>query len=279
VGRNASMPGLLKGKAAVCIANYKTLDITRLCLRSIRKFTNYPCKVIVVDNDSQDESLEYLRRLDWIHLIERSIENDPPGSGGYAHAAAMDIGLASCNTEFFISMHSDVFVKKDNWLTELISCFDGDETVACVGSGKIELTPQWRIILKKATDFRTLGRKLFRQPDPIGKYRYYNRTICCSYRTDILQRENLSFLADRDKGLTSGKKLYFDLVDRGYKSVELPPAVMGRYVTHLAHATQAANPAEFTLRKKTIRKYNRLVDKVLSSETVQGILTDNSLDR
>ncbi len=273
------MPDLLKGKVTVCIANYKTLDITRLCLRSIRKFTNYPYEVIVVDNDSRDESLEYIRRLDWIHLIERSTENDPPGSGGYAHAAAMDIGLASCNTEFFISMHSDVFVKKDNWLTELISCFDGDETVACVGSGKIELTPQWRIILKKATDFRTLGRKVLRQPDPVGKYRYYNRTICCLYRTDILRREKLSFLADRDKGLTSGKKLYFDLVDRGYKTVELPPAVMGRYIIHLAHATQVVNLQEFTLRDKTIRKCNRLVDKVLSSETVQGIFTDDSLDR
>ncbi len=272
------MPELVKGKATVCIANYKTLDITRLCLRSIRKFTGYPCEVIVVDNDSRDESLEYLKHLSWIHLIERNTENDPPGSGGYAHAAAMDVGFASCNTEFFISMHSDVFVKKDNWLTELISCFDGDEMVGCVGSGKIELTPQWRIILKKATDFRTLGRKVLRRPDPIGKYRYYNRTICCLYRTDILRREKLSFLADRDKGLTSGKKLYFDLVDRGYKTVELPPAVMGRYIIHLAHVTQVVNLQEFTLRDKTIRKCNRLVRKVLSCELIRGIIDDTSLD-
>jgi glycosyltransferase involved in cell wall biosynthesis len=272
------MPGLVGGKATLCIANYKTLDITQLCLRSIRKFTKYPYKVIVVDNDSGDGSLEYLKRLSWIHLIERSTGNDPPGSGGYAHAAAMDVGLASCNTEFFVTMHSDVFVKKNNWLDELISYFDGDETIACVGSGKIELTPQWHIILKKSTDFRTVVRKLFRQPDPVGKYRYYNRTICCLYRTDILRREKLSFLADRDKGLTSGKKLYFELVDRGYKTVELPPAVMRRYIIHLTHATQAINPQEFTLRNKTIRKCNRLVRKVLSCELMQEIINDASLD-
>jgi hypothetical protein len=46
-----------------------------------------------------------------------------------------------------------------------------------------------------------------------------------------------------------------------------------------AHATQAANPAEFTLRQKTIRKYNRLVDKVMSSELVQTILSDGFLDK
>jgi len=78
--------------------------------------------------------------------------------------------------------------------------------------------------------------------------------------------------------LTGGKKLYFELLDRGYKTVELPPAIMGQFVYHLAHATQAANPQEFTLRKRTIKKYNRLVDKVMSSEVVQNILTDDSLD-
>lgn len=272
------MAELIKGKAAICIVNYKTLDFTRLCLRSIRKFTRYPCEVIVVDNGSNDESLEYLKHLSWIRLIERPSKPGQTG-GGYAHAAGLDLGLQSCNTEFFVSMHSDTFVRKENWLTDLTSYFDSDQNVACVGSGKVELTPKWRVVLKKATDLRTFKRRLLREPDPIGKYRYYNRTICCIYRTDILQCENLSFLMDRDKGLTGGKKLYFELVDRGYRTVELPSSVMGRYVYHLAHATQVVNPAEFTLRKRTIRKCNRLVDRVMSSATVQSIITDDSLDR
>ncbi len=269
---------MVKGKATICIANYKTLDFTRLCLRSIRKFTKFPYEVIVVDNDSRDESLEYLKSLKWIRLIEHR-PSAGQSVGGYAHAAAIDLGLGNCNTEFFVSMHSDTFVKKDKWLTELIKYFDDDKNIACVGSGKIELAPRWRILLKKATDFRTFKRKLLREPDPIGKYRYYNRTICCLYRTDVLRREKLSFGMDQDKGLTGGKKLYFELVDRGYKTVELPPAIMGQYIIHLAHATQVINPQEFTLRKKTVRKCNRIVDKVLSSAIVQSILADDSLDK
>ena len=286
------MAEIIKGKATICIANYKTLDFTRLCLRSIRKFTSYPYEVIVVDNDSQDESLAYLKSLGWIRLIERRPGAAEPG-GGFAHAAALDLGLNNSNTEFFISMHSDTFVKKAGWLTDLISYFGSNEnnkqratsheprvtSIACVGSGKIEPTPKWRILLKKATDLRTLARKLLREPDPIGKFRYYNRTICCLYRTDILRRENLSFLMDRDKGLTGGKKLYFELVDRGYRTVELPPAIMGQYIIHLAHATQVVNPEEFTLRKRTIKKCNRLVDKILSLDTAQSIITDDSLDQ
>jgi hypothetical protein len=83
---------------------------------------------------------------------------------------------------------------------------------------------------------------------------------------------------DRNKGLTGGKKLYFELVDRGYKTIELPSAVMGQCVYHLAHATQVVNPQEFTLRRRTTRKCHRLVGRVMSSTAVQGILADNSLD-
>ena len=43
------MSNLIKGKATICIVNYKTQEFTRLCLRSIRKFTKYPYEVIVVD--------------------------------------------------------------------------------------------------------------------------------------------------------------------------------------------------------------------------------------
>jgi glycosyltransferase involved in cell wall biosynthesis len=268
---------MIKGKATICVVNYKTLDLTRLCLRSIRKFTKYPYEVIVIDNDSQDDSLGYLKRLGWIRLIERQDSNNR--GGGYAHAAGLDLGLANCDTEFFVSMHSDTIVQKENWLRDLTRHFGNDENVACVGSGKIELIPKWRILLKEATDLRTLARKILRKPDPMGKFRYYNRTICCIYRTGILCRERLSFLMDQDKGLAGGKKLYFELVDRSYKTVELPSSIMGQYIIHLAHTTQAINPQEFTLRKKTIKKYNRILNKVKSRQLVQNILADESLDQ
>ena len=270
------MSELVKGKATICIPNYKTLDLTRLCLRSIRKFTKYPYEVIVVDNDSRDESLEYLRRLNWIVLIENHDGEELTGS--YAEGTALDLGLLRCNTEFYVVMHSDTFVQKNNWLTELISYFDNDESISCVGSGKIELTPKWRILLKKSTDFKAFKRKILRKPEAFGRFRYHNRTICCIYRTDVLRRENLSFLMGRDQDLTAGQKLYFELVDRGYKTVELPPSIMGQFVIHLAHATQVVNPQEFAMRTKTVKKYNRIIDKVLSLEIIQELLTDDSLD-
>jgi glycosyltransferase involved in cell wall biosynthesis len=270
------MSEFIKGKATICITNYKTLDFTRLCLRSIRKFTKYPYEVIVVDNDSGDESLDYLKSLSWIRLIERQSGKELRGS--YAEGSALDIGLENCNTEFFVCVHSDAFVRKNNWLTELIGYFGDDESVSCVGSGKIELTPGWRILLKKATDLKALQRKMLGDKQIKRKFRYHNRTICCIYRTDVLQREKLSFVMDSDKGLTTGQRLYFELVDNGYRTIELSPSVMGQYLIHLAHATQVVNPQEFALQKKAIKKCNRIIDKVLSQGMIRDILSDESLD-
>lgn len=275
--KDRPMPQLCKGKATICIVNYKTLDFTRLCLRSIRKFTTYPYDVVVVDNDSRDESLEYLKSLSWIKLLERKNTNAP--SGGYAHSYALDLALENCDTEYFVSMHSDTFVKKQGWLTRMVSYIDNDPNVFSVGTGKIELTSIWNEILKKTLDFKTFKRKLLRVPDPTGKYRDYNRTICCLYRTAIIKKENVDFTTGREIGLTAGKKLHFDLVDRGYASVKLSPKELGQYVIHLAHATQAINPSEFSLRKKTINKCNRLVKKVMSDGVIKSILEDDLLDK
>ncbi len=271
------MPQLVKNKATICIVNYKTLDFTRLCLRSIRKFTNYPYEVIVVDNDSRDESVEYLRGLKWIRLIENPHQPGQP-RGSIDEGSALDLGLAGCNTEFYVVMHSDTFVKGPNWLNDLIGWFGNDEKTACVGSGKIELTPQWLLLLKKITDLKSIIRSNFGSPAERAKFRYHNRTICCLYRTETLKREKLSFLMGIEKKLTSGQKLYFELIDRGYKTVELPPSVMGRYVIHLAHATQAVNPQEFRLSSRKFRQSNRIIDKIMSSAIIQEILDDDSLD-
>jgi len=271
------MSDLVKGKATVCIVNYKTLDFTRLALRCIRRYTKHPYEVIVVDNDSRDESLEYLKSLKWIRLLERQTRDGY--SGSRSHSAALELGYQNCGSEFFVSMHSDAFAYRDNWLADLIGYFGADERIACVGSGKLEMTSKWRILLKKATDLRTFKRKLLREPDPMGRYRYYNRTICCLYRTGILRNENLSFLTDEERELTSGEKLYFELVDRGYPTVELPPAVMGRYVMHVAHATQVVNINEFAIKKRTVKKAERFIARAISLPAIQSVIADDSLDR
>ncbi len=65
------MSNLLRSKTVVFVVNYKNLDLTMLCLRSIRKSIKYLYEVIVVNNNSCNESLEFFKLFNWIYLIER----------------------------------------------------------------------------------------------------------------------------------------------------------------------------------------------------------------
>ena len=101
--------------------------------------------------------------------------------------------------------------------------------------------------------------------------------VVVAKRQEPIKKELLHLTVKRTK--PAKEKLYFELVDRGYKTVELPSSIVGEYVLHLAHATQVVNPQEFTLRKRTIKKCSRLVSKVMYSEPARSILSDDSLDK
>jgi GT2 family glycosyltransferase len=272
------MPDYIAGKARICVVNYRTAVFTKVCLRAIRRFTDYPYEVVVVDNDSRDASVEYLRSLPWIRLVERKPKPGEP-RGSWDEGSALDLGLADCSTEFYVAMHSDAIVMKPGWLTELVRYFGRDQRMACVGSGKLEIESAWRTWLKRATDLKSLKHRFFSDAHQAQRNRYHNRTICCLYRTEVLHREKLSFLMDHDKRMTTGHKLYLELLDRGYRTVELPSSTMSRYVLHLTHATQIVNPAEFPLEKRAFRKWSRIIDNIMASDTIQALLQDDSLDR
>jgi hypothetical protein len=257
------------GKATICLVNYKTEELTRLCLRSIRKYTRYPHEVIVVDNGSADSSLEYLRSLDWITLIERPPE-DMTGTGSWAQGTALDLGLAACRTEFFLAMHSDAIVHKEGWLQELVAACGPD--IACAGSGKLDLKPRWEILLKKFTDVKEWIRRRKGTANP-----FYIRAICAVYRTEILRREKLTFF-NPENNMTCGREIYHKLEDAAYKMNVISPWKMAEYIYHLAHATMVFNP-EFSVRKRTEKKCKRQLEKILKSPIVKAVQDDSSLDK
>ncbi len=252
---------LVKGKVSICVVNYKTEELTRICLKSIRANTDYPdYEVIVVDNDSGDASLEYLRSLKWIRLIER--HGDVPEGGSPAQGTALDIGLKNAGGEFFVAMHSDTFIRRPDWLDFLVGKLsDG----ACAGSGKLDLKPEWQKTLKRFTDLRGLLRFI------AGGKRdsFYIRAICAIYRTGVLLEENLGFAKNTDK-ITCAKQLYLDLLEKNCKCNAISSAEMSRYVYHLEHATMASNP-ELKVRKRTRTKYRKALDKVMASPEIQRI--------
>ena len=267
------MKKYIKDKVTICLVNYKTEELTRLCLRSIRKFTDYPHEVIVIDNNSEDASLDYLRRLNWIKLIER------PGyvgsSGSVAHSSALDMGFEACYSEYFLAMHSDTLIHKKGWLKWMVEQINKKPNTVCVGSGKLDLKPRWLVILKQMTDVKLWLKKL-RTENP-RKYQFYIRAICALYRSEVLENEKLTFSMDVGNGMTCAKQMYFEMLERGYNTNIISDFKMAEIAYHLAHATMVFNP-EFQIKSRTEQKCKDKMDMIFSKPVVQEILNDSSLD-
>lgn len=72
--------GDLVPKSSFVILSFNTREYIRKCLESIKETIPLDrCQIIVVDNASSDKSVEYLRTLDWITLVENHENRGFPG--------------------------------------------------------------------------------------------------------------------------------------------------------------------------------------------------------
>jgi GT2 family glycosyltransferase len=261
----------------ILVPHYKTLELTKLCLRLLRKYTDPQlAKVIVIDNDSQDESLDYLRSLSWIELIERKTTGEIPV---LAHSRALDQALERVTTPYVLSIHTDSLVRHKDWLTFLLAQIEKYPNVAGVGSWKLESKPAWRSALKwiercaQLAYYRLMGSD--KHPlEGVGKNYYYLRSHCALYRMDLLRAMNLHF---SDGDMVAGKAMHKALVDAGYKMTFLTSDVLIKYLDHVNHATTVLNP-HLSSRQKSVDKGMRRIRKSLAKVNAEAVLADARLD-
>ena len=70
------------------IVTHNQLEYTRQCLDSIRRLTDEPYELIVVDNGSTDGTVDYLRASPGLKLIANDGEPRVPGRRQSGHRAA-----------------------------------------------------------------------------------------------------------------------------------------------------------------------------------------------
>jgi len=264
---------------SILVPNYKTLELTKLCLRLLRKHTeSSQVRVIVIDNDSNDESLAYLRTVAWINLIERKAI--PGESAVQSHSRALDLALAQVTTPYVLSIHTDTLIKHPQWLDFLLAQLTARPSIAGVGSWKLESKSYWRQVLKgverkmQLTYYRLIGRTKH-GIEGIGKNYYYLRSHCALYRMDLLKKYNLHF---SDGDMVAGKDMHKCLVDAGHEMIFLPSDILINYLEHINHATTVLNP-HLSKRQKSVDKGLRRIEKSLARMQASAILQDGSLDR
>ncbi len=263
----------------ILVPNYKTPEITKICLRLLRKHTDFGlAKVIVIDNHSQDASLEYLKTLHWIELIERQPE--PDDTTALSHSRALDLALALVTTPFVLSIHSDTFVKRPDWLDYLLTEFRNDPNIAGVGSWKLEAKSWPRRFGRKLEEFwkkalyRLTGSKGYKDIR-FDSGLHYLRSHCAMYRTDVIRALNTSF--SDEKGV-AGQVMHRKMTDAGYKMVFLDSTRLGQYIDHLNHATTVLNP-DLGTGKKSIRQGQKRIRQKLRGIDGVALLAADHLDQ
>ena len=257
-----------KPEVTIIIPNYKTPDLTRFCLRSLRLHSDPArVKVIVVDNDSRDDSVEYLRGVQWIDLIERHDIADE--SGPEMHARALDCALEKVDTPYVMVMHTDTIVRSDAWLDFLLKRLAETPGAVGVGSWKLEVVPFWKRLGKALEEVvrRCAGRHANHEVR-------YLRSHCALYRTDAVRRAGCGFF----DGKTAGASLHRKLEEEGGRLIFVEARELMKFIRHLNHATMILNPQSGdrrTARPAARARIRRELDELRCAE----LLKRDELDR
>jgi|GEM_PF-291213 len=94
------------------------------CIESLRRYTKPSYEIIVVDNGSTDDSLDYLRSLPYVKLIENKV-NVGVGLG-------RNQGLAVADGEYIVFLDNDTIVT-DAWLDRFINYAKAETSIGMIG--------------------------------------------------------------------------------------------------------------------------------------------------
>lgn len=267
-------------QVSILIPQFRTLELTKFCLRSLRKYTDLSrVQVIVIDNGSKDASTEYLRGLSWITLVER--EPAPDEGPARSHAVALDEGLALATAPYVLSIHTDTIIISPRWLDYLLGNIEADPNIAGVGSWKLEFKP-WHKRLGKRIEpvwlaIRACLPQRFRKRgvSKAENHYLYLRSHCALYRTDLLRRFGLRFDDEKE---VAGKVLHRKLTEQGYSMKFLDVGGLANHVRHLNHATMILN-SDIAGKKTGTEVERRRLRRELESMDFMSILDDERLDR
>lgn len=251
----------------IIIPQYKTLELIRLCIRAIKRFSILHPEIIVVDNNSKDASLDYLKKIKNITLIE----NKRKCNGADAHRLALDLGIKKARSQWILFFHSDSIVLRKGWDEDLI-----------------DLTKKYPGTIGATTIYRDINRFA---PWYEKLLRYFKeRSSFFNYTFNTTDKKIMSyfFLIERQFFLKTGYEFYGSQGDVGDSLYQIhiknkkPFILLGRnmlnrFIWHTSNATSLA--AGLMNDKKSKQKFLKKRNQLLSSDIISSILKNNALDK
>lgn len=115
-----------KKKTSIIILTWNGLDYTKKCMESLKKSAvSFGADVYVVDNGSMDDTVAYLKELDWIKLIQNE-EN-------LGFVRGNNVAINQINEGDIILLNNDIIITQDDWIEKLQKTAYKDEKTGVVG--------------------------------------------------------------------------------------------------------------------------------------------------
>lgn len=248
---------------SIALVNYKTPEVTAICLELLKKAINVlKVPVYVVDNDSNDESLAHLKSLDWIHLIERKAS--APEVGFMAHGRALDLALEQVKTDYLLIMHTDTLIYKPAIIDILLEKISANDFIAAVGCLEQVNRPiyatVWRVLLRSIKYYTRKVKVVFgiKTREPRLFYEVYLKSFCTIWNAKIIKENAMSFaMVERIPGYEMQ-----DLLPKlGYEFIAIPPVQMFIYLDHIEAGTVSMVSA-LGKNHKRVKNYQAILKKV-----------------
>ena len=222
----------------VIIPNQNGKHFLKPCLKSLNK-QNIPFKVIIIDNNSKDDSTDYIKK-EYPHFT--LIENKK----NLGFAAAVNQGIRASETDYVFLLNNDAEIE-ENCILNIVKCIEADENIFAVSSKMIQHGDRTKMD-DAGDEYTLLGwtRKVGngRSPDLYNESRdvFSACAGAALYRRKIFNEIGLfdenffAYLEDVDIGYRA--RLH------GYKSVYCPEAV----VYHHGSGTSGSKYNKFKVR-------------------------------
>jgi hypothetical protein len=114
----------IKSKVSIIIPHWNNVHVISECLNSISS-TDFPnLEIIIVDNASSDNSVEWIKSN---YPRVTLIENDK----NYGYAGGCNIGADHANGEYLIFLNNDTIQEK-NWVSNLVETMNSNSRIAAL---------------------------------------------------------------------------------------------------------------------------------------------------
>ncbi len=108
-------------RTTVVIPNYNGIEYLKACLNSLHKVEDIPYKIIVVDDGSSDESVQYVKdRYPDVSLI---IHDTNKG-----FAASVNSGITASDTEYVLLLNNDTVIE-EHFVDNMQKALDADDKI------------------------------------------------------------------------------------------------------------------------------------------------------